>query len=399
MQRSCPVCGGNARTVLFHQTFAAFSGKGLFDGYDVVTCSQCGCGYADGIPGQPEFDAYYRDLSKYEYQHRGGAESAEDLSRFRTIADALGRFIPAPQARILEVGCSTGRLLALLKESGFPHVAGLDPSPSCSEAALRLYGVPVRTGSLDDLLRDPSQVEMLILIGVLEHLHDLRPALKNIHRKLSSHGRVYVEVPDVTGFTRFLDAPYQQFSTEHIIFFSPVSLSAALAAEGFRPLLVKQDSRPHAGSSVMPVLWGVFEKAESSITGPAFDSETRPALESYIHASARVEHDLVQRINTLVETQQPIFVWGVGTLTRRLLSTTRLGEANIVAFIDSNPKIQGQSFEGIPVLSPDGITNREEAILIASWVFGADIERQIRTDLGCQNAIIRLSSDPAAGGR
>ncbi len=398
MQRSCPVCGGEARTVLFHQSFTAFSGKGLLSGYDVVTCSHCGCGYADGIPGQPEFDAYYRDLSKYEYQHRDGAESAEDLSRFQIIADALGPFIPAPQARILEVGCSTGRLLALLKESGFPHVAGLDPSPSCSEAALRLYGVPVLTGSLDDLLRDPSQVEMLILIGVLEHLRDLRPALRNIHQKLSSHGRVYVEVPDVTGFARFLDAPYQQFSTEHVIFFSPASLSAALAAEGFRPLLVRQDFRPHSGSSVMPVLWGVFEKAEPSIAASAFDSETRPALESYIRASARVERDLVQRINRLVETRQPIFVWGVGTLTRRLLSTTRLGEANIVAFIDSNPKIQGQSFEGIPVLSPEGIRNRDEAILIASWVFAADIERQIRTDLGCHNAIIRLSGDAPSSG-
>ena len=398
MQRPCPICGGNARSVLFHQIFTAFSGKSLLSGYDVVTCSQCGCGYADGIPSQSDFDTYYRELSKYEYQHRGGAESAEDLSRFRTITDALAPFVPSPQARILEVGCSTGRLLALLKESGFSHVAGLDPSPFCGEAALRLYGVPVRTGSLDNLLQDPSRVEVLILIGVLEHLRDLRPALRNVCQKLSSHGLVYVEVPDVTGFARFLDAPYQQFSTEHVIFFSPASLSAALAAEGFRPLLVKQDSRPHSGSSVMPVLWGIFEKAEPLTAGPAFDPETRPALESYIHASARVERDLAQRINTLVETQQPIFVWGVGTLTRRLLSTTRLGEANIVAFIDSNPNIQGQSFDGIPVRSPDGIRNRDEAILIASWVFAADIERQIRTDLGCHNAIIRLSSDPASSG-
>ena len=196
-------------------------------------------------------------------------------------------------------------------------------------------------------------MEVLILIGVLEHLRDLRPALRNVCQKLSSHGLVYVELPDVTGFARFLDAPYRQFSTEHVIFFSPASLSAALAAEGFRPLLVKQDSRPHSGLSVMPVLWGIFEKAEPLTAGPAFDPETRPALESYIHASARVERDLVSGfLNTLVETQQPIFVWGVGTLTRRLLSTTRLGEANIVAFIDSNPNIQGQSFDGIPCALP-----------------------------------------------
>ena len=289
MQRPCPICGGNARSVLFHQIFTAFSGKSLLSGYDVVTCSQCGCGYADGIPSQSDFDTYYRELSKYEYQHRGGAESAEDLSRFRTITDALAPFVPSPQARILEVGCSTGRLLALLKESGFSHVAGLDPSPFCGEAALRLYGVPVRTGSLDNLLQDPSRVEVLILIGVLEHLRDLRPALRNVCQKLSSHGLVYVEVPDVTGFARFLDAPYQQFSTEHVIFFSPASLSAALAAEGFRPLLVKQDSRPHSGRLSCRCSGGFSRRP--SPRPRVRRSILRPgtALESYIHASARVE--------------------------------------------------------------------------------------------------------------
>jgi len=108
VKRPCPVCGGEDRTILFHQTFSEFSGKALLNGYDVTCCNWCGCGFADGIPGQAEFDAYYRDLSKYEYQHRDGAESAEDQDRFQVIAKALVPFIPSAEARILEVGCATG---------------------------------------------------------------------------------------------------------------------------------------------------------------------------------------------------------------------------------------------------------------------------------------------------
>lgn len=396
MLRPCPVCCGKARTALFHQTFSAFSGKSLLNGYNIVTCNICGCGFADDIPSQAHFDTYYRELSKYEYQHRDGAESPEDLDRFQTIAKVLESFIPSAETRILEVGCATGRLLGLLKEAGFPNVAGLDPSPSCGEAARRLYGVPVRTGSLHDLLEDDSQVELLILIGVLEHLHDLRPALNSLHRKLSTGGLIYVEVPDVTGFEHFLDAPYQQFSIEHVIFFSPASLKAALAAEGFHPLLLKQESRPHSGASTMPVLWGVFEKTEPESVGNAQDLDTRNALEAYIQASARVESALTLRIDALVETRQPLLVWGVGTLTRRLLAMTRLGEANIVAFIDSNPNLQGQSFHGIPVLSPNEIASKEEVILIASWVFADEIERQILQGLGYKNKIIRLGGETAS---
>ncbi len=393
MKRPCPVCGGEDRTILFHQTFSEFSGKALLNGYDVTCCNWCGCGFADGIPGQAEFDAYYRDLSKYEYQHRDGAESAEDQDRFQVIAKALVPFIPSAEARILEVGCATGRLLWQLRQAGYPHVAGLDPSPSCAATAQRLYGVEVRIGTLHELLDDGTPVDMLILIGVLEHLCDLQVALKALYQKLALGGRIYIEVPDVTGFERHLDAPYQQFSTEHLLFFSRATVTSALAVAGFRPLVLNQDARPHSGSSTMPVLWGVFEKTEPEPGMPTRDLATCPALEAYIQASGRLEENLARRIDGLVGKKQPLFIWGVGTLTRRLLATTRLGEVNIVAFIDSNPNLQGQSFQGIPVLAPSGIDGRDEAILIASWVFADEIEHQIRAELGYQNAIIRLGDN------
>ncbi len=392
MLRPCPICSGEERTILFHQTFSSFSRKSLLSGYDVVICSTCGCGFADDIPSLAEFDTYYRELSKYEYQHRDGAESPEDLDRFRATVSILKPFLPSREARILEVGCATGRLLSLLSEAGYLHVSGLDPSPSCAESAWRLYGVQVRTGSLQELLEDDSPADLLILTGVLEHLCDLRGALKSLHQKLSPGGRVFIDVPDVTGFERFLDAPYQQFSTEHIIFFSPASLTGVLAMEGFRPLLFKQESRPHTGFSTMPAFWGIFEKTEPDPGVQVRDTDTRAALEGYIQASAQSEIDLFQRIDDLVEADQPLLVWGVGTLTRRLLSTSRLSSARIAAFIDSNPNIQGQSFQGIPVISPNDLSGRGEAILIASWVFADEIERQIRDGLGCQNDIIHLRS-------
>ena len=89
----------------------------------------CGAGFAGDIPLQPVFDAYYRDVSKYEYAYRGGRESALDEQRFADIATALRVVIPDPDSRILELGCSTGGLLARLRGAGFRNVQGVDPSP------------------------------------------------------------------------------------------------------------------------------------------------------------------------------------------------------------------------------------------------------------------------------
>src|SRR5271165_1753369 len=92
--RECAVCGGNEKTRLFEQTFSAV---GLIEGYTVVVCRNCGFAFADDLPEQEAFDAYYRDLSKYEYQHRGGRESDNDESRLRDVAATLARLIPSKQ--------------------------------------------------------------------------------------------------------------------------------------------------------------------------------------------------------------------------------------------------------------------------------------------------------------
>ena len=59
------------------------------DGYDVAICESCGAGFADDIPAQAVFDAYYRDLSKYEDAGTGGNEPAPVEQRFRDIAGLL----------------------------------------------------------------------------------------------------------------------------------------------------------------------------------------------------------------------------------------------------------------------------------------------------------------------
>ena len=73
--RPCPVCGALHRKQLFRQEFAEIDSATVVGGYDVVVCERCGAGFADDIPDQPAFDAYYREMSKYEYHQRDGAES------------------------------------------------------------------------------------------------------------------------------------------------------------------------------------------------------------------------------------------------------------------------------------------------------------------------------------
>src|SRR5580658_1381102 len=220
VSRPCSVCGRRSAELVFQQSFQALERRGPVDGYDVVVCAVCGMAFADGIPPQSEFDRYYWELSKYEYEHRGGKESEDDRHRLKILADLLQSIVPDRSSCILEIGCANGRLLSYLKEAGYGDVTGVDPSPGCARAARLLYDVPVETGTVFDFRKPDTGYNFVVTLGVLEHIRDLQRAVQRIRDVTLGNGRIFVGVPDASNLIAQQDAPFQEFSTEHINFFS-----------------------------------------------------------------------------------------------------------------------------------------------------------------------------------
>jgi SAM-dependent methyltransferase len=376
--------------VLFRQQFAA-TDETPVDGYDVVVCQRCGCGYADGIPDQAAFDRYYRAMSKYEYHQREGAESDYDRRRLALTADIVRDHAPAKHVRILDVGCATGRLLAELRDRGFPHVVGLDPSPSCAVAARRLYDIDVRTMTLAELAATGERFDFVIMVGVLEHLRDLSEAFENLQSVLAQGGMIYVDVPDATAFADWPNAPYQDFSTEHINFFSPVSLDNLMMQRGFRRVFLERNHREQSHATVMSNISAIYRRESTSVLGDLqFDRDSLTGLERYIAQCTGDAERLDAQIDALADSGRPILVWGVGTHTARLMATSRLPEANIVAFIESNARYHGKTLHGRPIVAPEALRTHTELVLISSRVFQHEIAEQIRKNLGCSNELVLL---------
>jgi SAM-dependent methyltransferase len=355
-----------------------------------VVCGDCGLAYADRIPSQEQFDTYYREMSKYGFEVGVEEDRPEDKRRFRDIGEAIEPFIPSQSDRVLEIGCSTGGLLAVLREDGYGAGEGLDPSPDCARAALRIRGVPVQVGSIFEHCLGREEFDFVILVGVLEHLVDVGGGIQRVRELCKPRGRVYVEVPDALRFVEFLDAPFQQFSMEHVSYFSRATLERAMEVNGFRTRSCWTTVRAHTASSQMPVICGVFDCSASAAAVRPRDSQTTDRLEAYVRESARIEAGILQAVNCLVDSGEPFLVWGLGTLTRRLLSTSRLGQGNIRAFVDSNPVYQGARVGSVPVIEPAEVPSFIEPILIGSLVFQEEIESQIRGRLGCRNRIVRF---------
>jgi hypothetical protein len=160
---------------------------------------------------------------------------------------------------------------------------------------------------------------------------------------------------------------------------------------GFRRVLLEQNHREQSYRTVMSNLSAVHRKEPVSRHGVAqFDQDTARGLERYLSQCAASDERLHAEIDSVVDRGRRILVWGVGTHTSRLMATSRLAEADIVAFIESNSRYHGKTLHGRPILAPEALKVHHEPVLISSRVFEREIAEQIRHDLGCSNELILL---------
>ncbi|MBA2332647.1 MAG: class I SAM-dependent methyltransferase [Actinobacteria bacterium] len=93
------------------------------------------------------------------------------------------RYLPAPPARLLEVGCGQGELTTALAVAGY-DVLGIDPAAPLGELFRRL--------TLEEL-DEPGRYDGVIAARSLHHIRDLESALDRIASLLRPDGMFVVE--------------------------------------------------------------------------------------------------------------------------------------------------------------------------------------------------------------
>ena len=392
--RPCPTCDELERETLFTQRFESVASVSLMRGYDLVACSHCGLVFADHIPPAESFEHYYAEASKYEFSHRDGEQYDAEQERLASLAVRIADLAPA-STRLLDIGCSTGELLVALRAHGFSNVAGMDPSEACVRYARAKHGLQMMHQVLGPKPVDTLPFETVVLSAVLEHVPDLHTFVESVSQWLTPDGLLVVEVPDAENFAKTYNAPYQEFSVEHINFFSAPALDNLLGLYGYTRIATFQELCSAGGNLTGSVLTTMYRRNTAPVN-PVREHASESGVREYLMESLskiETERDVIAK---LVESQTPIIVWGVGTLCQRLLATTPLRKANILAFVDSNPHYQGSNLVGRPVLAPSALPERTEPILILSWGFFEEIRIQIREDLAMKNDIIRIDRPTTA---
>jgi 2-polyprenyl-3-methyl-5-hydroxy-6-metoxy-1,4-benzoquinol methylase len=100
-----------------------------------------------------------------------------------------------PPARVLELGCSHGGFVALLRWAGF-DASGLEVSPWVVDYARKTFDVPMLLGGIEEQQLPDRSFDAVVLNDVLEHLPDPLGTLQHCVRLLKPDGMLLLQTPD-----------------------------------------------------------------------------------------------------------------------------------------------------------------------------------------------------------
>jgi SAM-dependent methyltransferase len=185
--QSCPLCGSSATEVEFVKEEGPRK-------WSLGRCQRCGLHFTDPRPTHEYLaECYSGDFHK-DLRTEEGTEKAFG-AKFRRYADWLASQLPAG-SRVLDIGCSTGGLVKLLRDRGFA-AEGLELNPETAAWGSAHYGITIHNKTFEDCNFAPETFDAVILADVLEHTLHPRDYLAHVGETLSPHGLVLVTFPDI----------------------------------------------------------------------------------------------------------------------------------------------------------------------------------------------------------
>lgn len=128
----------------------------------------------------------YRDLYNLEESHWW------HISKRRIVANYIKHYLKKKTAKILDVGCGTGKNLESFKEFG--EIYGLDSSKEAMEFCKKRGLKNIKLGEAEKMPFKASSFDVVTLLDVLEHTDDNK-TLREVYRVLRKDGILIITVP------------------------------------------------------------------------------------------------------------------------------------------------------------------------------------------------------------
>jgi SAM-dependent methyltransferase len=195
--------------------------------------------------------AWTSELTEVHEEAAGDDHYIDRASREHAV-EQLSRWVDPANAKIMDIGCSSGFFLRMLLNRFPGHaVIGAD----CIRGPLEhlsqnLPQVPLLQFDIQRCPWSDHSFDALVLLNVLEHVQDDRGAIAQVYRILKPGGVAVIEVPAGPGLYDIYDRELQHFRRYRM-----KDLIEKLSEAGFEIL-----DRSHLGFFLFPGFWIVKKR-------------------------------------------------------------------------------------------------------------------------------------------
>lgn len=356
----CNVCNVRLEQLLY-ATEAARSLTSLATFHEgkthVYFCHQCGHVQSAEIENIAGFYDHEYDILVASEEEDQLYEVVDGENIYRTehqMRTLLEKVDLRPGAKVMDYGCAKSATLRALLEFG----VAIDPYA---------YDVSDRYIPFWEKFLPPEQwatyafpqcwdqhFDLVTSFFSLEHMSQPQLALRNMHRALQPHGKIYGIVPNICSNTADL------IVVDHVNHFTASSLHTLLQTQGFDVLDI--DVTSHRGAFVF-----LAEKKNE----PDF-SKTIPALsqvqEIYLKAQSIAAFwvDAAARVRAFEATLSPtkkLAIYGAGFYGAFLASSLQQAE-RVICVVDKNPFLQGKKLNQIEIGAPASLPKEVDTLLV-----------------------------------
>lgn len=264
---NCANCGGAETAPRYRIAMANCALRSVWIGEEehpiqadqtLVACRRCGLVYVNPrLRSIPDLMPYSPALERQHFDET----RAQRRRVFQEIIDQMPRWLGRPGRTVLDIGCGDGELLNVAAEAGY----------ACTgfEVSEEMIALIRASGAKHQLLRrledaSPAAYDLVVLISVLEHVHDPGGLLDAVRRVLRRDGRLVIKVPNIgSQRARREGARWHQIEPlGHLYYFDPATLADLLGRHG---LVIQEHFPYHVGPLLQRLSAGLPALAQIAI--------------------------------------------------------------------------------------------------------------------------------------
>jgi SAM-dependent methyltransferase len=194
------------------------------------------------------------------HENEAGSDHYIDIASREHALSRVRRYAGAG-ANVIDIGCSSGHMLKLLRERlpsarliGADYIAG-----PLERLSRELPDVPFLQFDLTTCPLSDHFADCIIALNVLEHIEDHEAAVRHMHRILKPGGHAVIEVPAGPGLFDIYDRVLM-----HHRRYRMRELTAMFQAAGFQIV-----EKSHLGFFLYPAFWAVKKRNRRHLSASA----------------------------------------------------------------------------------------------------------------------------------